>query len=386
MRTVLFLSNGHGEDTVGARIAREVVQTLAAQGLSSVRVVAMPIVGLGNPYRKAGIETVGPQQALPSGGLIYLNRTNLRQDLKAGLLGLIKAQIRFLRAMRRETDLVVGVGDKVILALNALFLKKPMIFVGVADSYYYNMGARPVFTPWERWIMRRTCLAVFARDARSAESLREHGVSSATFAGNPMMDTFDLTGEDFGLKEGILPIGILPGSREEAYDNFVSIMRIAAELDHLHPGKLAFLVAVAPSLDLGKLEACFAQLGKPLNVIFTEKFGDVLDRAKLVIGLAGTANEQAAGMGRPVVIFPGTGSQVTPRFVQGQKKLLGEALLVVAREPEAAAREIASLLEDPQRRSRMAAAGVERMGGRGAATAVAAEVLRYLRRPELPRS
>jgi hypothetical protein len=51
--------------------------------------------------------------------------------------------------------------------------------------------------------------------------------------------------------------------------------------------------------------------------------------------------------------------------------LLGEALLIVSGEPEAAAAEIDALLADDERRARMGAAGRERMGGPGGARAIA---------------
>ncbi len=388
MPTILFLSNGHGEDTVGARIARQLQHEITGRGLSSVQIRTMPIVGYGAPYHKAGVNVVGPQKELPSGGFAYLDQRNLAKDLKSGFLSLVAAQIKFIRSIRDQVDLVVGVGDQVILLLNRFFLKKPMIFVGVADSYYYNMGAKPVFTVPTRRLMRRYCPVVFARDKKSAESLQEHGVPQATFAGNPMMDTFDITGEDFGLGEEFFKIGVLPGSREEAYDNFGKIMEVASHLIELTSGvshgqdsgssRLAFLVAVAPSLKLEELKCRSAGVDKALRVILTDKFGDVLNNSQLVIGLAGTANEQAAGMGKPVVTFPGTGSQVTPRFVEGQKKLLGDALLVVSTEPRAAAGQIAAVIDDAKQRGHMAAVGMERMGGRGAAAAIVEQALLHL--------
>src|SRR5690606_4761374 len=75
-RTILFLSNGYGEDTVGARIAQS-VQALAG---SRLRPVAFPIVGAGDPYRLVGIPVIGPRAHLPSGGFGYLNIRNAVKD------------------------------------------------------------------------------------------------------------------------------------------------------------------------------------------------------------------------------------------------------------------------------------------------------------------
>ena len=40
------------------------------------------------------------------------------------------------------------------------------------------------------------------------------------------------------------------------------------------------------------------------------RFGDILEASSVCIGLAGTANEQAVGLGKPVVAFPGPGSPI----------------------------------------------------------------------------
>jgi uncharacterized protein (TIGR03492 family) len=162
------------------------------------------------------------------------------------------------------------------------------------------------------------------------------------------------------------------------YDNFDHILRVVSVLARLQGKPLALLVAAAPSVDRAELIRQSESV-PGLQTIITSRFGDALDSARLVIGLTGTGNEQAAGLGRPVVTFARSGSQIiTPRFVAGQKQLLGDALCQVAEDPEAAARDIAALMEEPERMSQMGAAGVERMGGSGAVSAIAADVVEYL--------
>jgi uncharacterized protein (TIGR03492 family) len=97
----------------------------------------------------------------------------------------------------------------------------------------------------------------------------------------------------------------------------------------------------------------------------------------VVIGMAGGANEQAAGLGKPVVAFPGTGPQFTPRFLEEQKRLLGEALVATPHWQDAA-RALARLLDDREERERRGRAGVERFGGAGAAAAIARRLLARL--------
>lgn len=384
---ILFLSNGHGEDTVGARIASEVMRFLP-----SLEVQAMPVVGRGEPYEKIGVTMVGPRLVMPSGGLIWRRPFALLRDIRVGFLNVAAAQIRTLKRLSSETDLVIGVGDKVILFLNAWFLKRPMVFVGLADSKYYA-GTRRAYTRPERRIMRRWCRAVFTRDALTAEDLNENGVG-AEYVGNPMMDTFTITGEDFGLSDREVVVGILPGSRSDAYVNSRLIFRVVLVLTRRLGGKIGFVMALAPTLSLEEMARGLSGEGwslsevapwlwafedsvegKGAKVLVTRTlFGDVLAVSRIVIGLAGTANEQAAGMGRPVITFPGKGEQINDRFVRGQKKLLGDAVEVVEGDEEAIADAVIKLVYDEDRYERMACAGRERMGAPGASMAIAKRI------------
>ena len=52
-------------------------------------------------------------------------------------------------------------------------------------------------------------------------------------------------------------------------------------------------------------------------------FRAVLQRSNLVIGMAGTAIEQAVGLAKPVLQLPGEGPQFTAAFAEAQRRLLG---------------------------------------------------------------
>lgn len=371
---VLFLSNGHGEDTVGACMARVLRERTSALP-ETVEIDAMPIVGLGTPYAKAGIKVVGPRREMPSGGFIYLSRKNLRNDLGAGLLGLIREQIRFLHGVKNEYDCIIGVGDKVILAVNALILKEDLYFMAIANSSYYTAsGSASPFSGWQHRVMQRYARSVYTRDRATCEALWRHGVKQALYFGNPMMDTFAVTDEG-DLTGGRRCIGLLPGSRQDAYGNFSHLLEIATALEQKGAEKFRFLTALAPSLERGEFERLLAAASAPVDLVLTNRFGDVLNQSELILGLSGTGNEQAAGMGKPVVTFFGVGRQMTERFVRGQKKLLGGALLVVPAEPLRAAEEIDRLLHDGESMAAMSAAGRERMSGCGSTEAMMADIL-----------
>ena len=54
-----------------------------------------------------------------------------------------------------------------------------------------------------------------------------------------------------------------------------------------------------------------------------EAFSALLQSSDLLICMAGTAAEQAVGLGRPVLQLPGRGPQFTAAFAEAQRRLLG---------------------------------------------------------------
>jgi uncharacterized protein (TIGR03492 family) len=86
---VLFLSNGHGED-LNASLILGALRSLQP----SLQIGAMPLVGMGNAYRRLQVEIIGSTQNLPSGGIIYLNPWNWVKDITSGLIGLTLQQIK----------------------------------------------------------------------------------------------------------------------------------------------------------------------------------------------------------------------------------------------------------------------------------------------------
>lgn len=400
----LFLSNGYGEDAVGAAIARELRQVR-----QDLTVWAAPVVGEGLPYRHSGISVVVPTRTMPSGGIIGLKKAGaLWQDLRSGLIALHWRQARALSRLAARIDLVVGVGDRLILYAARWLLKRPLVFVAIADSAYLTEG-RTVSNPGERKLMRDCARVVFTRDPLSAELLKGYGVPAA-FVGNPMMDAFDITGQSLGPGlegDGEPVIAILAGSRQDAYVNFriildgvacsfeqgLTIARfIAAWSEHLPLAPLRNVLdgsgwrfdpvgAVGDySLKNGGLAGTLVHRNGATVAIVTGRFGDVIHRATLVIGMAGTANEQAAGLGKPVVVCPGIGPSVTRELVRRQQLLLGDAVMAVEPHGPDIARAVREILGNPDRYRRMSQAGQARMGPRGGARRIAQAISEELTR------
>jgi len=244
----------------------------------------------------------------------------------------------------------------------------------------------------EKWLMRRFCRLLVPRDEVTALSLKNSGIN-AVYVGNVMMDCLRITGEDFDIDKRHPVVAIIPGSKEEAYDNLMVALDAAREISL--QSKVNFLIALAPSLNLEKIAAnllkknCWKiqipqsderKKGIVANLISSEgaivkvvqgRFGDVVNLSKVVIGTAGMANEQAVGLGKPVVSFPGKGPQITKRFLLIQRKLLGGAIFIVEKNAKAIAAKVTQLLEDSEKLSVIEKIGKERMGEPGAASRVA---------------
>jgi len=93
--------------------------------------------------------------------------------------------------------------------------------------------------------------------------------------------------------------------------------------------------------------------------------GDLLQKSAVALGQAGTANEQAAGAGVPVVAYDPRGEKGLRWYRKRQKGLLGDSVSVVAQDPATIANELQWLLQDSQERERRADIGRERMGPAG---------------------
>ncbi|MCX5748943.1 MAG: hypothetical protein NTZ10_01675 [Candidatus Saganbacteria bacterium] len=350
---ILFITNGHGEDTIATRIIKE----LPGEDIS-----VYPIVGTGSAFENSGVKILGPRRGMPSGGFIYQSIGNIIKDLSSGLFSTVIKEIGDLRRLKGKFDLVVSVGD-IVPIIGALLTKTKFIFVGCAKSDYYSYS----YTPWEKFLLRKYCSLSLPRDKKTTDDLVKQGVK-AEYVGNPMMDCIETKDFDFGIPQGTSVIGILPGTRDDANLNMEDICRVSEELNKTAAKEnknIVFLVAAAPSSDTTAYK-CLENMR-----LHKDLFGDIINRSDIVIGLSGTGNEQAAGIGKPVVSFPGRGVQYTAAFAKRQKELLSGSLFVTKRNAAAAAADISLILNDKGMLKKMSSAGKERMGVPGASLKIA---------------
>ena len=105
--------------------------------------------------------------------------------------------------------------------------------------------------------------------------------------------------------------------------------------------KIEFNFAIVNSLSSSKIKDIFQNRGwlnleqikekyllkfqyKSLKVnIYWNNFDSILLKSRLCISMAGTAAEQAIGLGKPVIQIEGKGPQFTKSFAEAQRRLLG---------------------------------------------------------------
>jgi uncharacterized protein (TIGR03492 family) len=384
-KKILFVSNGHGEDLN----ASEVLKALN-QRYPQIEVAALPMVGAGNAYRKLGVEIIASTQNLPSGGFVYMDSWKLIADLKAGLIGLTWQQIQAILAQRARFDLIFATGDVVPLAIARLSGCPYLSFMVSASAHYENRMAPPFLT---NWLLRSPlCRLILTRDALTAQLMQQQGILKAVFAGYPIMDILEPTGKDLELDSQIPMIALLPGSRPpEACRNLGLILDLVKAIAHkFDPEPIQFRAALIPEMikvenltaianDYGwELQNDYKLVHGKVEVgCYGDAFADILQQCRLVIGMAGTAVEQAVGLGKPVIQIPGGGPQFTYSFAEAQMRLLGKSVQTIGKEPanyhtlEQAADQVKLTLGDSKYLLECSQNGRERVGLSGGSAKIA---------------
>ena len=397
---ILLISNGHGEDLNGGLIADGLRQ--CSPGLE---LAALPIVGAGSAYGRRGLPLLYQGRTLPSGGMVYQG-LNLWKDLAAGWLQQSLAQLWTAWRQGRHYDLVVSIGDHVPLVFALLTGRPTVVFLVSTSSFYEGRLRLSALTRW--CCRRRRVRVVLTRDAFSARDLQAQGLAKALFRGYPIMDMPAAEPGEVAREPGTRTLALVPGSRfPEALHNLVLMLRLCSQLEGLAgDGRWRFLVAVVESPHWRELEPLAASVGWQLNLadgvlrsasghlevrLLPGALASILAASDLVVGMAGTAVEQAVGFGRPVVQLVGRGPQFSYAFAESQMRLLGPTVHTVGRRPagrgelQEAANLILRLLADADLPSRCAEAAVERVGPPGGSRRIAETVLDTLTqaRPEL---
>jgi len=402
VRSILFISNGYGEDNVAAHIAQEFLSQYP-----DYRITGYPTVGQGKFYDQLGIPLAGRGISLPSEGFVRTPKDFFKDVIQ----GFFRKTLGMGLAVRRASadyGFLVAVGDPYLLLFSTIFTKfrrQQKIFIGIQQSEWYE-SRKPFklhYSLLERLWLKWFSALIVVRDTKTRDYLLGKGLNMVFSAGNPMMDCFTIRETPVFPKDKTV-IGILPGSKKEAYDNFGNIIEILKSLHELAGKEFDFLFAIAfsPNLDTGILKEKYGLKKTELSISIAETmgaleayriestgivllffktlFGNIIAESKAVIGLSGTANEQAAGLGKPVFTFWGEGPQITAKFLVAQKKLLGEALFLFPPDPPRISREIYEVLKDEGILKKARDDGIRRMAGRGSIKGIVCEIEARARR------
>ena len=386
---ILFSSNGHGEDIIACQIIRE-LKKISAHFLFS----ALSLNGSGRAYRENNVRVLGPDIQMPSGGFVRLGLRYLIKDISKGLLNLFREQVSIIKKEGRSSDFVIAVGDTFLCTLCGFFSGKKVIFVSTAQSVHIGK-----FLWIDKWLMKHYSEIIFPRDEKTALDMKEFGIP-ALCLGNIMMDCLEITGEDFGICDPSSKIcALLPGSREEAYSNIRYILDAVEEIciqsEEQKRDMPKFILALAPSIKtetIGEVSESKGWVLRPgesgkhekkaagflekngISVTISGKFADILNRSDLCIGLSGTGNEQAVGLGKPVIAFPAGGPQMKHKFLKYHSKLLGGMVFITRPDKKAVAEKFFSLLNNQSVLDQCRIVGTERMGLPGAAQRIARHI------------
>ncbi|NCR39248.1 MAG: hypothetical protein GPJ21_04885 [Microcystis aeruginosa W13-11] len=384
LKQVLFLSNGHGEDLNASLILGE-LKKIQPQ----LSIAALPFVGEGKAYQKLQVSIISPTATMPSGGIIYTNPFNWIKDIGAGLIGLTIKQIQAAFKVSKDCDLLIAVGDIVPIVIAHLTGRPFVAFIVSTSSYYEGTIKLPLLT--ELCLRSDKCLRVFTRDKYTATDLQNRGIKKAIFAGYPIMDVLTPTGKDLELDSQISMIALLAGSRlPEALSNLALQLQVCEEIVKIKP--MQFRAAIVPSIRETDLENLAEQEGwhylgagkleknGALLYCYRDAFADILHHCDACLAMAGTAVEQAVGLGKPVIQIPGFGPQFTYPFAEAQMRLLGESVITIGQKPtqvnlfKNAAVKIIDILADSSYLQRCLENGKIRVGESGGSRNIAEEI------------
>ena len=360
---LLVISNGIGEDSVGAELVRRLPPSIVAQ--------AYPTLGSGQ-YYDGVCQIVGPRATLASAGSRIAKGT-IARDVRGGLLATVPPGLAFMHGARHAYDRVLVIGD--FIGIGGCFLAG---IRGVTYVDVYKTGYGRPYLGAERWIIGRTCRTVFSRHSTLADSLRRDGID-ARAVGNVMMDTIPRSGFDArALRTRPLAVTLLPGSRDQTAVNFAlqveALLRLPAEL---RPDVFLGLAAGIDPAELARAAGLIwdgRDFSGDLTVhVAQHALGNLVDNSDVVLSQAGTATIQSLGLGRPVITFIREGDRMKRH--EDENRLFGDSRPLVRADAGELSETLAALLRDDADRARRGAIGRERIGGPGAIDRIIEELV-----------
>jgi len=330
---ILVLSNGHGEDLSGAILASRLISI-------GNKVEALPIVGLGEAYKKEKINIIGKTRKFNTGGLGYNSLKGRLSDLFNGQINYFLKKLWLIFLIRKKYDYFLVVGDIVPIFFAWLSRKKYFTYLVAYSSHYEGKLNLP--WPCNYFLMSPLSKRVYARDLLTSFDLSNQLKKEVLFLGNPFIDK--LLKNSVKVSNNSFNIALLPGSRiNELKNNFDLMLDIIEQLaNYKFFKKVKFNFALSSDFKMenvrNKLSMKNWQVEKissnNLKLLYRYKsikvyfkwnsFENILSKSDLAISMSGTASEQVVGISKPVIQVEGKGPQFTRSFAEAQRRLLGK--------------------------------------------------------------
>ena len=340
MSKILILSNGHGEDLSGSFLARKLIQM-------GHQVEALPIVGNGNVYKNNKIKVVCKTREFSTGGLGYNSIQGRISDIFNGQIIYFFKKLLLTFFIRKDYQYFLVVGDIVPIVFAWLCRKKFFVYLVAYSSHYEGKLRLP--WPLKQILSSNRLQNLYTRDFLTSKDLAKQLNRKVCFYGNPFMGSF--LNRDKQFKKSVFNIILLPGSRmPELINNLYLIINVLEDLaKYRYFENIEFNVAMINSCSPDKIISIFSSYKWVLNknkisnefLVMQYKFITVNFRwnsfeeslltSDLVLGMAGTATEQAVGLNKPVIQIEGAGPQFTKLFADAQRRLLGKYIFCVTK-------------------------------------------------------
>ncbi|MDJ0786103.1 MAG: lipid-A-disaccharide synthase [Myxococcota bacterium] len=257
--------------------------------------------GLGGPaMEKAGVSLVAHQEALAVGGLLEVLR-----DL-GRIVGTWFSMVRALRDERPDLLVLVDSPDfNIPFARRAKRLGIPVLYFITPQVWAWRRGRMKKVA---RRVDRMAVIFPFERDIWADAPV------PVDFVGHPLVDRLsDLLERpepgparaELGLDPDRPLVALLPGSRRNEVRSSLPMQLQAAAALHVRDPRVAFVLALAPSIQAAQVEALIAAADLSPDLRLDVRSGvtyDVLRASDAALSKPGTITVEAALLGTPMVV------------------------------------------------------------------------------------
>lgn len=256
--------------------------------------VDVSLFGMGGPQmRAAGVDVIQDYSEVSVVGIT---------EILGHLPSLFRAMGRLVDAARNRRPALAILTDFPGFHLR---LARKLLPLGVRNVYYIC----PQFWAWRPWrahIVRRRfaqALCIFPFE----ESFYAKAGVPVKFIGHPLVGAVQATAtraqfvQKHGLRQDFPIVTILPGSRwGEISRHLPLLVQTAGEIEKIAPAGCNFVLALAPGVDIQRLQALLPSSGY-FTIVQSETY-DALAAADASIVCSGTATVEAALLNAPMVV------------------------------------------------------------------------------------